>query len=84
MQGTLFPQLNQPLKGVVLAVFSAVTAIVLQRLYLALGPVVSGPLAAGPGGHYQEELWLASALLGLTFPVLVVVTDYFEFWPLKK
>ena len=41
-------------------------------------------VAAGPEGHYQEELWLASALLGLTFPVLVVVTDYFDFWPLKK
>ena len=84
MQGTLFAELKQPLKGLALAVFCAVTAVILQQLYLLLGPVVSGPLAAGPEGHYQEELWLASALLGLTFPVLVVVTDYFGFWPLKK
>ena len=84
MQGTLFAELKQPLKGLALAVFCAVAAIILQQLYLLLGPVVSGPLAAGPEGHYQEELWLASALLGLTFPVLVVVTDYFGFWPLKK
>ena len=84
MQGTLFPDLKQPLKGLALTIFCAVTAVILQQLYLFLGPVVSGPLAAGPEGHYQEELWLASALLGLTFPVLVVVTDYFDFWPLKK
>ena len=84
MRGSLFPNLEQPLKGLALVLFSVVAAVVLQRLYLLLGPVVSGPLVAGPEGHYQEELWLASALLGLTFPVLVVVTDYFDFWPLKN
>ena len=84
MQGSLFTNLKQPLKGLALAVFCAIAAVILQQLYLLLGPIVSGPLAAGPEGHYQEELWLASALLGLTFPVLVVMTDYFEFWPLKK
>ena len=84
MRGSLFSRLQQPLKGLVLTVFCAVAAVILQQLYLLLGPVVSGPLVAGPEGHYQEELWLASALLGLTFPVLVVVTDYFDFWPLKK
>ena len=84
MQGSLFPKLEQPLKGLALTVFCAVAAVILQQLSLLLGPVVSGPLAAGPEGHYQEELWLASALLGLTFPVLVVMTDYFDFWPMKK
>ena len=84
MQGSLFSNLKQPLKGLALAVFCAVAALILQQIYLLMGPIVSGPLAAGPEGHYQEELWLASALLGLTFPVLVVVTDYFDFWPLKK
>ena len=84
MQGTLFPELKQPLKGLALMVFCAVAALILQQIYLLVGPIVSGPLASGPEGHYQEELWLASALLGLTFPVLVVVTDYFDFWPLKK
>lgn len=84
MQGSLFPHLEQPLKGLALAVFCAVAALILQQIYLLMGPIVSGPLVAGPEGHYQEELWLASALLGLTFPVLVVVTDYFDFWPLKK
>lgn len=84
LQGTLFTKLKQPLKGLALTVFCAFVALLLQNLYLLLGPVVSGPLAAGPEGNYQEELWLASALLGLTFPVLVFMTDYFDFWPLKK
>ena len=84
LQGTLFPQLKQPVKGLALTIFCAVAAIILQKVYLFLGPVVSGPLAAGPGGNYQEELWLSSALLGLTFPVLIVITEYFEFWPMKS
>ena len=84
MQGTLFTKLKQPLKGLALTIFCAIAAVILQKLYLLLGPVVSGPLSAGPEGNYQEELWLASALLGLTFPILVVMTDYFEFWPIKN
>ncbi len=77
-------KMAQPVKGLALTIFCAVAAIILQKVYLFLGPVVSGPLAAGPGGNYQEELWLSSALLGLTFPVLIVITEYFEFWPMKS
>ena len=84
LQGTLFPQMKQPVKGLMLAIFCAVAALILQKLYLLLGPAVSGPLVAGPAGNYQEELWLSSALLGLTFPVLIVMTDFFDFWPMKK
>ena len=84
LQGTLFTQLKQPVKGLALAIFCAFAALFLQEIYLLLGPVVSGPLAAGPAGNYQEELWLSSALLGLTFPVLVIMTDYLDFWPMNK
>ena len=81
-QGGLFSGMQQPLKGVVLFIFCAIAAFILQQFYLFLGPIVSGPLIAGPEGNYQKELWLSSALLGLTFPVLVIMLDYFQFWPL--
>jgi hypothetical protein len=83
LQGSMFPEMKQPGKGVLLVAVCSIAAVILQNIYLALGPVVSGPLASGVEGHYQEELWLASALLGVTFPVLVVQTDYLNFWPLK-
>ena len=81
-QGELLKNMEQPLKGILLVLLCTVAAFILQRIYLYMGPIVSGPLAAGPEGHYQEELWLANALLGLTFPLLVILLDYFQFWPL--
>ena len=83
-QGGLLKNMEQPLKGILLVLLCTVAAFILQRIYLFMGPIVSGPLAAGPAGHYQEELWLANALLGLTFPLLVILLDYFQFWPLAS
>ena len=81
-QGGLLKNMEQPLRGILLVLLCTVAAFILQRIYLYMGPIVSGPLVAGPEGHYQQELWLANALLGLTFPVLVILLDYFRFWPL--
>ena len=83
-QGGLFKEMAQPVKGIVLVLLCIGAAVVLQRIYLYMGPIVSGPLVSGPEGHYQRELWLANALLGLTFPMLVIMLDYFQFWPLLK
>lgn len=38
---------------------------------------------AGAPGYYLE-LWLASAMLGMTFPVIVAYTAGFDFWPLTR
>ncbi len=83
-QGGLLTNMEQPPKGIVLVLLCMVAAFILQRIYLYMGPIVSGPLAAGPEGNYQQELWLANALLGLTFPMLVILLDYFQFWPLAS
>jgi hypothetical protein len=40
--------------------------------------IVSGP------PNYDYEIWLANALLGITFPLLVVEAVYFDFWPFKR
>ena len=48
--------MKQPVKGLMLAIFCAVAALILQKLYLLLRPAVSGLLVAGPAGNYQEEL----------------------------
>jgi len=40
-------------------------------------------LAVGPPG-YDFERWLASALLGVTFPLLVLYAEFFKFWPLQR
>jgi hypothetical protein len=83
MQGSLFGRLTQPLKGVLNTIASTVIGIGLALLYGALAPVVTGSVKPGPPS-YDFEIWLASALLGVTFPFLIYYAEFFQMWPLRK
>jgi hypothetical protein len=83
MHGWLFGKFAQPLKGVLNATASAVIGIVLARIYEALAPVVTGAVKPGPPS-YDFEIWLASALLSVTFPFLIFYAEFFRMWPLHK
>jgi len=83
LQNSLFAKFTQPLKGVLNAVAAAVIGSALAYMYGALAPSLSGPLAAGPPGN-DFERWLASALLAVTFPLLIFYAEFFQYWPLKK
>jgi hypothetical protein len=83
LQASLFEKFAQPLKGVLSAAAAAAIGAALSFVYGALAPTVTGRLAAGPPG-YDFERWLASALLGVTFPLLVLYAEFFKFWPLQK
>jgi hypothetical protein len=83
LQGSLFAKFTQPLKGVLSAIAAAAIGTGLALLYTALAPALSGELIPGPPTN-EFERWLASALLGVTFPFLIFYAEFFEFWPLKK
>lgn len=83
LQGSLFRNLDQPLRGVVNALAAAVVGVALARIYGALAPLVSGTVNPGPPG-YDYEIWLASALLAVTFPFLIFFAEFFQMWPLKR
>lgn len=83
MQASLFGKLTQPLKGVLNTIASAVIGIALALLYSALAPVVTGVVKPGPPS-YDFEIWLASALLGVTFPFLIYYAEFFQMWPLTR
>jgi hypothetical protein len=83
MQDSLFGGLSQPLKGLLNTVSAAVIGAALARLFTALAPLVSGHIASGPPG-YVFQIWLASALLAVTFPFLIIFADLFQFWPLRR
>ena len=55
----------------------------LAALYGALAPTVTGQLQIGPPANDYER-WLASALLGVTFPFLIFYAEFFKMWPLMK
>lgn len=82
-QNSYFPGLKQPARGAANAISAAIIGTGLSALYRAVMPVLTGPLSSGPPG-YDAERWIASALLGVTFPLLVLHADFFGFWPLRK
>jgi hypothetical protein len=72
----------QPVTGLVLCAAAALLAAALFALYTA----VASMRFALPGGapQYMLELWTASAMLAITFPLMVAFADYFSFWPIQK
>ena len=82
-QNSLYAKFAQPVKGVLNTVTVAVLGGALFVVYRLVAPFVSGPLASGPPG-YDFEVWIANALLSVTFPFLIFLAAYFGFWPLAK
>jgi hypothetical protein len=83
MQGSLFAKHKQPVKGVLNTITVVVVGEALAWMFRALAPVVTGNVAPGPPG-YDAERWLASALLGVTFPCLIFNAEFFKLWPVKQ
>jgi hypothetical protein len=82
-QNSLFRNLTQPVKGIANVVAVFVIGSALAQLYRALMPTITGALQAGPP-TYDAEVWIASALLSVTFPFLIFFSEFFKFWPLAK
>jgi hypothetical protein len=82
-QNTLFAKFAQPVKGVLNAVTAAALGLALFVVYCLVAPFVSGQLTSGPPA-YDFEIWIANALLSVTFPFLIFLAAYFAYWPLRK
>jgi hypothetical protein len=83
LQNSLVATMAQPLKGVMNTVAATVIGVALATLYGVLSPMVTGTLPSG-GPGYEYEIWLANALLSVTFPLLIFYAAYFDYWPLAK
>jgi hypothetical protein len=81
-QHRLFEERTQPLRGVLLLVGAILVSSLAFLFYRALAALyVSATTAAPP---FQFEIWMATAILGVTFPIFVMVTEYFELWPFVR
>ncbi len=83
LHNSLFAKFSQPLKGVLNCIAAAVIGVLLAKMYGAIAPVVTGVLKPGPPTN-DYEIWLATALLGVTFPFLIFFAEFFKMWPLAK
>jgi hypothetical protein len=82
LKGSLFAAWTQPVKGLLNVVAVIVIGQGLSWMYGTLAPIVSGHVIPGPPA-YEFEIWLASALLSVTFPFLIFYAEFLEFWPLQ-
>ena len=83
LHNSVFASLKQPVKGIVNTAAAAVVGIALGELFGLVAPSVTGQLAIGPPGNDYER-WLASALLGVTFPFLIFYAEFFKMWPMMR
>jgi tryptophan-rich sensory protein len=83
LHNSLFARFAQPLKGVLNCVAALIIGVLLAKMYGALAPMVTGVLKPGPPTN-DYEIWLATALLGVTFPFLIFFAEFFKMWPLQK
>ncbi|HTW64712.1 MAG TPA: hypothetical protein VME17_08870 [Bryobacteraceae bacterium] len=83
LQNSVFAKFQQPLKGVLNMLAAAICGNAFSLMYRALEPSITGKIETGPPA-YQSEIWLASALLSVTFPFLVAYVDFFTMWPLQR
>jgi hypothetical protein len=80
-QGAGFGGLGQPVKGLAMAAAVIVAAAAVQVLYTVAANAIAPGMKAGPPS-YERELWIATAMLGVTFSVIVAFCGAFGFWPL--
>ena len=75
-------QWPQPIRGLVLCACAALLALAMVALYGLAGSMQFGLGSGAP--QYTLELWMSSAMLAITFPLMVAFAEYFDFWPLAK
>ncbi|HEY3278568.1 MAG TPA: hypothetical protein VGJ94_18265 [Syntrophorhabdaceae bacterium] len=83
MQTAPVQTVKQPGKGVVLIILSIVLSVLMYYLYSWFSFLTAGSLPSGAPG-YVFELWVATALLSFTFPVIATYTGAFNYWPLTE
>jgi hypothetical protein len=83
LHNSTFASLQQPVKGIANTIAAAAVGTGLAMMYGAIAPTVTGVLNIGPPAN-DFERWLASALLGVTFPFLIFYAEFFKMWPLMS
>jgi hypothetical protein len=79
---SLLGGLPRPTRGVANVIAMAVLGVVLVWIYQRVAGLTSPPVTWGPP-TYQGQVWIASATLAFTFPVLATHADFFDHWPVR-
>jgi hypothetical protein len=83
MQTAPFQKVRQPLKGVLLLAVVGVLAAALYKAYAISSEFLVGALPNEAPSH-ALDIWIATAMLSVTFPLFIIVGDSLAFWPLAR
>lgn len=72
---------RRAVRGVITTLASAALGVLLVAVYDGVAHL-SASMVWGPP-PYQGQVWIASATLALTFPLLATHADFFDHWPLR-
>ncbi|KXB29846.1 hypothetical protein AT959_18180 [Dechloromonas denitrificans] len=75
-------RLPQPWRGLLLCLLGGGLAMLMLFIYQLVAVGRFALPSGGPG--YPLELWLASAMLAVSFPAMVAFAGYFQFWPMAR
>lgn len=86
LEGSVTFGLVGPRKGAATAALATVLGTGLAALYVVAMPLVTSdvPPPTPTGGAFDQHMWLASALLAMTFPLMAIHHGYFDLWPLRR
>ncbi len=82
MEGAPFIAIAQPGRGGVLILLAVTLAQGSFLLYTAWCQKIFLLPAGAPS--YASELWLANAMLAVTFPMMVAYANFFQYWPFRN
>lgn len=83
-QFLLFEKISQPLKGIYKMIVATALGLLMYVIYATLSSFVTGQeMIAGQEGNYQLDLWIADTMLGISFPLILIITGFFNFWPIS-
>lgn len=81
-EGAPFIRLPQPWRGLLLVSSAALLAVCMYFLYRHFAVDRLALPEGAPG--YALELWLATSMLAITFPLMVFYANFFDYWPLRR
>lgn len=64
-------------------VICSIFTVLIYQSFMMLGPIVSGDMLSG-APSYELNFWVANAMLSICFPLIVVCTDFLQYWPFRS
>jgi hypothetical protein len=71
----------QPRLGLVKLILSLLFGALGYALYAAVSSWFAGAPIGNTAPDFALDLWIANGMLGITFPTMIVVAEFFGFWP---